>query len=73
VVESKKGSLKLEAVLLEGMRPDTVSIPLGQGHTHLGRWAKGRGANPNEITLVGDDTLKGVGSFGKTYVRIAKI
>lgn len=50
-VTSPHGSLEAPAYLYRGIRPDTVAIPFGQGHTDLGRYARGRGANP--IHLVG--------------------
>lgn len=31
------------------IRPDTIAIPFGQGHTALGRWAEGRGCNPAHL------------------------
>lgn len=31
------------------IRPDTIAIPFGQGHTALGRWAEGRGCNPAQV------------------------
>ncbi|MGW8249491.1 MAG: molybdopterin dinucleotide binding domain-containing protein, partial [Anaerolineales bacterium] len=32
-----------------GIRPDTVGIPLGQGHTDYGRYARDRGSNPVKL------------------------
>ena len=29
--------------------PGIVAVPIGQGHSELGRWAKGRGANPLKL------------------------
>ncbi len=45
------GGEKIEAIvyLYPAIRPDTVAIPFGQGHTALGRWAEGRGANPAKL------------------------
>lgn len=39
---------EIEAVVYQypGIRPDTIAMPFGQGHTALGRYAEGRGANP---------------------------
>ncbi len=31
------------------IRPDTLGLPFGQGHTALGRWAEGRGFNPAHL------------------------
>jgi molybdopterin-containing oxidoreductase family iron-sulfur binding subunit len=45
-VASPHGRVKASAFLYPGIRPDTVAMPLGQGHTEYGRYAKRRGANP---------------------------
>ncbi len=41
----------VEAVVYRypAIRPDTIALPFGQGHTALGRWAEGRGANPAHL------------------------
>ncbi len=48
-VTSKNGSVKAQAYLFPGMEPGTVSIPIGQGHEAMGRYAKGVGVNPLKI------------------------
>ncbi|HWQ03762.1 MAG TPA: molybdopterin dinucleotide binding domain-containing protein [Longilinea sp.] len=45
-VSSAAGELEAVVYLFPAIRPDTVAIPFGQGHTALGRYAEGRGANP---------------------------
>lgn len=52
-VESKAGSVEAPAYLYPAIRPDSIAIPFGQGHTALGRYAKDRGCNP--ATLLGTD------------------
>jgi anaerobic selenocysteine-containing dehydrogenase len=52
-VESPFGKVKTRAKLYVGTMPGVVNIPLGQGHTAFGRWAKGRGINP--LDLIGED------------------
>ena len=51
------------------IRPDTVAIPFGQGHTALGRWAEGRGANPANL-LAAALNEAGDLAFGDTLVTI---
>jgi anaerobic selenocysteine-containing dehydrogenase len=48
IVKIKSASGEVEVVVYKfpAIRPDTVAIPFGQGHTALGRWAEGRGSNP---------------------------
>ncbi len=45
-VQSASGQVELPAHLSGGVRPGTVAVPIGQGHTAYGRYAEGRGANP---------------------------
>jgi len=45
-VQSPSGQVELPAHLSGGVRPGTVAVPVGQGHTAFGRYAAGRGANP---------------------------
>ncbi len=40
------GSVEASVYRYPAIRPDTIAIPFGQGHTALGRWAEGRGCNP---------------------------
>jgi anaerobic selenocysteine-containing dehydrogenase len=46
LVISPVGALEAPVYIYPAIRPDTVAIPFGQGHSALGRYAGGRGANP---------------------------
>ncbi len=48
-IASQNGMLKVKAYVFPGIHPDAISIPLGQGHESLGRYAKGVGVNPFRI------------------------
>ena len=41
-----QGAIELPAHLTTGVHPEALAVPIGQGHTSYGRYAKGRGANP---------------------------
>lgn len=63
-VKSSNSDFSVEAIvyLYPAIRPDTVAIPFGQGHTALGRYAEGRGCNPAivwpaDVNLAGDLAL----------------
>ena len=71
-VESPMGRIRLRARLYAGTRPDVVSIPLGQGHTAYGRWARDRGANPNELLAEEYDHLGGELATLATRVKVYK-
>ncbi|MFC2036575.1 hypothetical protein ACFLYD_01210, partial [Chloroflexota bacterium] len=48
------GEVEAPAYRYPAIRPDTVAIPTGQGHTDLGRYARARGNNP--MRLLGTQT-----------------
>jgi anaerobic selenocysteine-containing dehydrogenase len=69
-VESPFQKIKAKVKFSEGVHPDVVVIPSGQGHYSYGRWQKGIGANPNEIIGVDYDHISGQAVFFNTRVRI---
>lgn len=70
-IESPLGRrIQLQAVLYPGCRPDTINIPFGQGHHGYGRWADGRGDNPNWIVAEEHDRLAGTAAWSATRVRL---
>lgn len=62
--------IKLQAALYAGTRPDTVNIPFEQGHRAYGRWAEGRGENPNWLVSNENDKLTGVAAWSATRVKV---
>ncbi len=44
-VESPYGQIEAPVYVFPAIRPDTVAIPLGQGHSDLGRYARKRGSS----------------------------
>lgn len=71
-VTSRSGSVKAQAYVFPGIHPDAVSIPLGNGHTALGRWAKDVGVNVFGMLdqIVDKDT--GELALNETRVKISK-
>ncbi|MGH7229953.1 MAG: molybdopterin-dependent oxidoreductase [Nitrospiraceae bacterium] len=69
-VISPYGTVEAPVVVSPGMRPDLISMPIGQGHRAYGRYAADRGVNP--LTLLGPamDTRSGCLATGSTRVRI---
>jgi anaerobic selenocysteine-containing dehydrogenase len=72
-VSSPQGALRLPAVIYPGIRPDMVAIPLGQGHRDMGRYAKGRGANPLQILAMTSEGTKPLPAWNATRVRVKRI
>jgi anaerobic selenocysteine-containing dehydrogenase len=69
-VESPFGKVRTKVRLVLGLRPDVVNLPYNQGHRAVGRWAKSRGVNGQE--LMGPDTepLTGLAAFTNTRVKV---
>jgi anaerobic selenocysteine-containing dehydrogenase len=69
-VISRYGAVEAPVVYYPGNRPDLISMPMGQGHTAYGRYAKGRGVNPLLLLGPSIDRGSGVLARGATRVRI---
>jgi anaerobic selenocysteine-containing dehydrogenase len=71
-IHSMAGTIEAPALLFPGLRPDVVAVPIGQGHTEYGRYAKGRGVNPLQIVAAAFDHESGTLASGATRVRIER-
>ncbi len=71
-VSSPSGAIDLPVYLYPAVRPDTVSVPIGQGHSAFGRYARGRGANPLDLLPHIEDAGTGEIALNSTRVTIEK-
>ena len=69
-VESAQGAIEAPVYVYRGIRPDTVAIPLGQGHTEYGRNARGRGVNPLDLLAASADPGSGALAYAGTAVNV---
>jgi anaerobic selenocysteine-containing dehydrogenase len=69
-VESPFQKIKGKVKFSEGVHPQVVAIPLGQGHYSYGKWQKGIGVNPHEIIGIDYDTISGQAAFFNTRVKV---
>jgi hypothetical protein len=71
-LESQSGRIKVPALIHPAARPDTLSLPFGQGHSSYGRYASGRGVNPWEV--LSPLRVRGTGepAWAATRVNIRK-
>lgn len=67
-VSSPFGTLEAPAYLYPAIRPDTIAIPLGQGHSDFGRYARDRGANP--VRLLGAEPGENGANLTWSNVRV---
>jgi anaerobic selenocysteine-containing dehydrogenase len=77
-VESPHGSLEAWAYVHPAALPGVVSMAIGQGHSHYGRYASlsggnPRGANPLSIAAPISEESTGALASGATRVRISRI
>ena len=72
-VESDQGRVRTRVKLLPSVSRDVVAMPRGLGHTSYGRYAQGRGVNPNLLIARAQDSLTGALATLATRVRIVKI
>jgi anaerobic selenocysteine-containing dehydrogenase len=71
-LESPRGRIKAPVKIYPGISPDVVHIPLGQGHTAYGRFARERGANPLTILEKVFDHTSGAQVLAGTRVKLYK-
>jgi len=71
-VESPHGSIEAPAYVHPGAVPGVVSMAIGDGHAHYGRYSSGRGANPLSILAPSWEKSTGALVTGGTRVRLAR-
>jgi anaerobic selenocysteine-containing dehydrogenase len=72
-VETPHGMIDAPAYVHPGAIPGVVSMPIGDGHTHFGRYASGRGANPLSILAPVYENATGALVLGGTRVKITRL
>jgi anaerobic selenocysteine-containing dehydrogenase len=72
-VASQHGTLRAPAMVVPGIAPDVIAMPVGQGHENFTRYATGRGANP--ISILAPMTVAETGSlaWAATRVKISRV
>ncbi len=71
-VQSPHGSIDAPAYVHPGAIPGVVSMAIGDGHAHYGRYASGRGANPLSILAPVWEKSTGALVLGGTRVRLSR-
>ncbi|MDC0178669.1 molybdopterin-dependent oxidoreductase [Woeseiaceae bacterium] len=69
-VETPAGSVRVPAFIFAAIKPGVVAMPIGQGHTTYGRFAKERGVNPIHIVATLMDDQAGDLAWAATRVKI---
>ena len=69
---SESGSIEAPAYVWRGVRPDVVAVPLGNGHTSYGRFAKTVGVNALALLTPAQDAASGALAYFGTRVQAAR-
>ena len=70
-ITSPAGKLLASVYKYPAIRPDTIAIPFGQGHSAYGRYAAGRGVNPADLLDLAFNTVGDL-AFASMKVKIRK-
>ena len=71
-IETPKGIIKTQAFVFKGIRPDTIAVAMGQGHTQIGQFGNDRGVNVLDILPNKKDELSGAFAWLSTKVNVSK-
>jgi molybdopterin-containing oxidoreductase family iron-sulfur binding subunit len=71
-VSSPHGQIESPVHLYAYIRPDTVAIQFGQGHTQYGRYAQNRGANPAALLPAQPEAASGGLAWHSVKVELKK-
>ena len=69
-VQSQYGSIDVPVFVYPAIMPNVIAIPLGQGHTQYGRYARDRGVNPMRIVAPQTEPATGALAWGATRVLL---
>jgi anaerobic selenocysteine-containing dehydrogenase len=69
---SEAGEVQAYVYLYPAIRPDTIAMPFGQGHTAYGRYAENRGVNPADL-IAGNFNGAGDLVFAGMKVKVEKV
>lgn len=72
-VESRHGAIDAPAYVHPAAVPGVISMAIGDGHRHYGRYASGRGANPLSILAPVWERTTGILALGATRVRLTRV
>ncbi len=74
-IKSSVGSIEVYARLYNGIRPDTVALPMIHGHWGMGRWTKNSGVSgsTNEVTPNVSDAISGQCCYHSAKVFVEKV
>ena len=70
-VETPAGSVNVPALIFPAIMPGVVAMPIGQGHTSYGRYARDRGVNPLQLVPMQIDDKSGDLAWAASRARVS--
>lgn len=71
-IQSPVGSIEASVYVYPGIRPDVVAVPVGQGHSELGRYGRNWGSNVLHVLTGLTDETTGQLAWAGTRVQVTK-
>ncbi|MCL5103716.1 MAG: 4Fe-4S dicluster domain-containing protein, partial [Armatimonadetes bacterium] len=71
-IEHDGAKIKLPAFVWDGVAPDTIAVPIGEGHTEYGRFAHGTGVNVLPLLGVENPVVKVTAAGGSQWATRIK-
>jgi anaerobic selenocysteine-containing dehydrogenase len=72
-IESQHGAIEAPAFIHPAAIPGVVSMAIGGGHTHYGRYGTGHGVNPLSILAPSSEKSTGSPATGATRVKLSRV
>jgi len=72
-IESSHGAIEAPAFVHPAAIPGVVSMAIGGGHTHYGRYGSGHGVNPLSILAASIEKETGAVATGATRVKLTRV
>ncbi|MCZ6640803.1 MAG: molybdopterin-dependent oxidoreductase [Gammaproteobacteria bacterium] len=67
-IESPHGQIRAPIYVYPAIMPDVIAMPIGQGHSEYGRYAKNRGVNP--IAILSPEMEAHTGDLASSATRV---
>ena len=71
LLETAHGKLRVMVYSYDGLHPNAMVIPIGQGHTAYGRYARNQGVNPVQLLGAQNESLAGAPDYSVLIVKMS--
>ncbi len=71
-LETADGNIRLSAYSYDGLHPEAIVIPMGQGHAAYGRYAQAQGVNPVQLLGPQTELLTGAPDYTALITKMAR-